>query len=52
MTRGEKPGKILRDTADDLIAEHRLASLEQDLNEIDKKAHFVPWDGARQDLDL
>jgi len=52
MTRGEKPRKILRDTADDLIAKHRLASLEQDLNKIDKKAHFVPWDEAQQDLNL
>jgi hypothetical protein len=52
MTRGKKPRKILRYTADDPIAEHRLDSLEQDLNEIDKKTHFVSWGEAKQDLDL
>ena len=46
------PGKSLGDTVAELIAEHRMRTLERDLNEIDAKGHFIPWDEAKKELGL
>jgi len=46
------PGKSLGDTVAELIAEHRMRTLERDLNEIDAKGHFIPWDEAKQELGI
>jgi len=52
LSRLKEPGKTLGDTVADLIAEHQLRTLERDLDEIDKDAHFVPWDKAKKELGL
>ena len=46
------PGKSLGDTVAELIAEHRMRTLERDLNEIDAKGHFIEWDEAKKELGL
>jgi hypothetical protein len=46
------PGKSLGETVAVLIDEHQRRTLERDLNEIDAKGHFVPWDEAKKELGL
>jgi hypothetical protein len=52
LSRLKEPGKTLGDTVADLIAEHQARALERDLDEIDKNAHYVPWDKAKKELGL
>lgn len=52
LSRLKEPGKTLGDTVADLIAEHQMRLLEKDLDEIDKKGQFVPWDQAKKELGL
>lgn len=48
----KKPGKTLGDTVADLIAEHQRRALETDLDEIDRKGAFVPWNEAKKKIGL
>jgi len=52
LSRLKEPGKTLGDTVAVLIAEHQLRTLERDLDEIDKDAHYIPWDKAKKELGL
>ena len=52
LSRLKEPGKTLGETVADLIVEHQLRALERDLDEIDKDAHYVPWDKAKKELGL
>lgn len=46
------PGMSLGDTVAALIAEHRMRSLERDLDDIDANGNFIPWDEAKKVLGL
>ena len=46
------PGMSLGDTVAVLIAEHRMRSLERDLDDIDANGNFIPWDEAKKELGL
>jgi hypothetical protein len=46
------PGKSLGDTVADLITEHQKRMLERDLDEIDAKGDFIPWEKAKKELGL
>jgi len=48
----KKPGESLGETVAELIAERQLRALEQDLDTIDKDAHYTSWDQARKELGL
>ena len=48
----KEPGKSLGDMIADLVTEHQRRMLEMDLDEIDRKGHFVPWDQAKKELGL
>jgi len=42
------PGKSLGDTVAGLIAEHRMQTPGRELDGIDAKGHFIPWDEAKK----
>lgn len=46
------PGKSLGDTVAELIAEHKLRQLEIDMDAIEEKGDFIPWDQAKKELGL
>jgi hypothetical protein len=48
----KSPGKSLGDTVSDLITEHQKRMLERDLDEIDAKGQFIPWEKAKKELGL
>jgi hypothetical protein len=45
-------GQSLGDTIAKLVEEHQLARLEKDLDEIDRVAHYTPWDQVKEELGL
>jgi len=45
-------GQTLGDTISKLVEEHQLRQLEQDLDDIDRVAHYTPWDQAKEELGI